>query len=67
MTSRERVYRTLDFELPIGERVPRQLRAIPWTDLHFPGARAAINADFPDDIGHAPGFIQNPVKNRSKA
>ena len=65
MTSRERVYRTLDFELPDGERVPRQLWALPWADLHFPGARAAINAAFPDDIGHAWGCIQTPVNDRT--
>ncbi len=65
MTARERVYRTLHFDLPADERVPRQLWALPWADLHHPGVRTSLQQDFPDDIAHAPGFLKSPVNERS--
>ncbi|MDD3155753.1 MAG: hypothetical protein PHS41_12895, partial [Victivallaceae bacterium] len=66
MTSRERVYATLNFELPVGERVPRQMWELPWADEHFPGARERILRAFPNDITHAPGFLSSPVNARTK-
>ena len=65
MIPRERVYRTLAFDRPAGERPPRQLWALPWADLHFAGARASISQAFPDDIVHAPASIKAPIKDRT--
>lgn len=56
MTPRERVYATLNFELPKGERIPRQLWALPWADDHFPGVREDLLQTFPDDMIGAPGY-----------
>ena len=60
MTARERVLNTLNFELPPGERVPRQLWAGPWADEHHPGAVSAIQKEFPDDICFVDGFQAVP-------
>lgn len=64
MTSRDRVAATLNFELPDGERVPRQLWALPWADEHFPGVREKILKEFPEDIVSAPGRLAGPVNER---
>ncbi|MDF7824503.1 uroporphyrinogen decarboxylase family protein [Pontiellaceae bacterium B12227] len=65
MTSRERVYATLDFELPEGERVPRQMWVLPWADENHPGSREALLKEFPEDIAHAPGYFTSPVNERT--
>jgi len=65
MKSRERVYRTLAFELPAGERIPRQLWVLPWADLHHPGTCAAISQQYPADIAHCPVSLKFPRKNRT--
>jgi len=49
LTPRELVYRTLRFEPT--PRVPRQLWALPWARQHYPDELAAIQRDFPEDIG----------------
>lgn len=54
MTSRERVYRSLDGNLT--GRVPRQLWALPWAELYHPQKLQTIRNDFPDDIATSPGF-----------
>ena len=53
MTSRERVYRTLDFDLPQG-RAPRQLWVLPWAETRHPRELRAILADYPSDFAGAP-------------
>jgi len=64
MTPRERVYATLNFELPAGERIPRQMWVLPWADEHFPGMREKLQLQFPDDIVPAPGCYSSPVNER---
>ena len=49
MTSRELVYKTLEFENFKG-RAPRQLWALPWAKNTYPEERDAIDRDFPADI-----------------
>lgn len=49
MTSRELVYRTLEFRNNTGE-VPRELWTLPWANDTYPEELAAIRRDFPDDI-----------------
>lgn len=54
MTSRELVYKTLNFEKP--ERAPRQLWVLPWAVNNHKEALDKIVSEFPDDIVTAPGF-----------
>lgn len=54
MTSRELVYRALEFKRP--ERVPRQLWWLPWARIHCKEGIEAIERDFPSDIATASGF-----------
>lgn len=60
MTSRELVYKTLDFEMQAGDRIPRQLWALPWAYQNYPGAVPSIQKEFPDDICRATGFQTTP-------
>ncbi|QUI25468.1 methyltransferase [Vallitalea pronyensis] len=62
MTSRELVYKTLNFENP--ERVPRQKWVLPWAQHHYPVELNQIGEDYPDDIIGAPGY--NKVNDRSE-
>ena len=48
MTSRERVYRTLEFRGP--DRPPRELWTVPWVDWYQPEALAALHQRFPMDF-----------------
>ena len=48
MTSRELVYKTLEFNN--YERVPRQLWTLLWAGLNYPVELEQIRRDFPDDI-----------------
>jgi uroporphyrinogen decarboxylase len=52
VTSRERVYASLDGELK--GRVPRQLWVLPWASTNHAAALERIRRDFPDDIA-SPG------------
>jgi hypothetical protein len=67
MTSRERVLAAVDFNLPPGERVPRQMWTLPWADLVFPGEREKIQALYPDDICMSPAFLATPLKTSGDA
>jgi len=49
MTSRELVYKTLEFENKT-DRAPRQLWALPWAENNFPREYQAIVADYPSDF-----------------
>ncbi|NJD02822.1 MAG: methyltransferase [Ruminiclostridium sp.] len=48
MTSRELVYKTLNYEMPA--RIPRQMWVVPWAKNRYPDAVRKIRQDFPDDI-----------------
>jgi len=48
MTSRELVYKTLNFESP--PRAPRQLWTLPWADIHHKEALEQIRNDFLEDF-----------------
>lgn len=61
MVSRKLVYRTLDFEMQAGDRIPRHLWWLPWAEEHYPGAVRSIQKEFPDDICNAIGFQTMPV------
>jgi uroporphyrinogen decarboxylase len=56
MTSRERVYATLDFQGP--DRIPRDLWALPAAFMGRDAAVRAITGRYPTDIGHIP-FANN--------
>ncbi|MEN8256170.1 MAG: methyltransferase, partial [Verrucomicrobiota bacterium] len=60
MTSRELVYKTLEFNKP--SRVPRQMWVLPWATEQYPVEVAKIQADFPDDIVSAPAVYKEPLK-----
>jgi len=49
MTSRELVYKTLEFENH-NDRVPRDLWTLPWAASHFPEELFRIQQDFPGDF-----------------
>jgi hypothetical protein len=49
MTSRELVYKTLEFENKTG-RAPRQLWTLPWAENTYPDEYRAIVTDFPSDF-----------------
>jgi len=60
MTSRERVYRTLEFRGP--DRAPRQLWALPWARTNYPEMIDKINRDFEWDMVSAPAvYAERPV------
>lgn len=65
--TRERVFAALNFEVPPGERVPRQMWTLPWPDLAFPGERERIQAPYPDDICMSPTFLRTPSKKSGDA
>jgi len=59
MTSRELVYKTLEFDRP--SRIPRQLWLLPWANEHYPQQVKQIQKDFPDDVVSAPAvYVQQP-------
>jgi uroporphyrinogen decarboxylase len=60
MTSRERVLASLNFELPPGERLPRQMWTLPWADLAYPGETKKIQTMYPDDICMCSSFLPHP-------
>ena len=49
MTSRELVYKTLEFNNP-GGRAPRDLWALPWAEIYYPSELEKIKKDFPSDF-----------------
>ena len=57
MTSRELVYKTLEFENTNG-RVPRQLWTLPWAEIYCGDQLREIQRDFEDDIVTAPVFLK---------
>ncbi len=60
ITSRELVYRTLEFKN--NDRVPRQLWYLPWAATHFPDQLEKIKRDFPDDIQGVGGYYDKTPK-----
>jgi uroporphyrinogen decarboxylase len=60
MTSRERVYRSLDGNL--SGRVPRQLWVLPWAEMYHPEKLKRIGKDFPNDIATSPSFYRTQPK-----
>lgn len=59
MTSRQRVYATLDFDSP--DRIPRQLWSLPWAQSHYGAEFDRLQRDFPPDILHAPEMLRQPT------
>lgn len=57
MTSRELVYRTLEFKNTQG-RVPRQMWLLPWASLHYGAEVERIEREFEDDIVNAPCILK---------
>jgi hypothetical protein len=53
MTSRELVYKTLEFE-NTSDRVPRQIWFLPWAEYNYPEEYRRIVRDFPADIVNCP-------------
>ena len=49
MTSRERMYATLEYR-NTHDRAPRDMWTLPWTALHEPEALARITRDYPSDF-----------------
>ncbi len=58
MTSREIVYKTLDFDNP--PRVPRQMWTLPWAHDHYGNEIQEIETAYPPDIIYAPGYNREP-------
>lgn len=54
--SRKLVYKTLNFENP--KRIPRQLWALPWAEIHYSRQLKNIMKNFPDDIVFSPEFLK---------
>jgi len=55
MQPREIVRRTLEFDSP--PRVPHQVWALPWAEIHHPAAVQEVRDRFPDDIVGCPSFL----------
>ena len=60
MTSRDRVFRSLDGNLK--GRIPRELWTLPWAKLHHAEKLARIEMDFPSDFARSPGFYSTEPK-----
>lgn len=57
MTSRELVYRTLEFENR-HDRAPRQMWTLPWAEWNHGNMIAKIRREYPDDITGTPGILR---------
>ncbi|CUO94727.1 methylcobalamin:coenzyme M methyltransferase [[Eubacterium] contortum] len=57
MTSRELVYRTLEFRNTDG-RVPRQMWLLPWAEMNYGSMVDKIRREYEDDIVTAPCILQ---------
>lgn len=57
MTSRELVYKTLEFENKNG-RAPRQMWRLPWAEMKHGDMVKRIETEFPDDIVSAPTILK---------
>jgi hypothetical protein len=57
--SRELVRETLGFQGPA--RVPRQVWALPWAEIHHPRMLARLRQEYPDDIVSAPALYTVPT------
>lgn len=60
MKPRELVYKTLEFKNP--ERVPRQLWALPWAEMHYKSELEKITNDFPTEFSGTDGFLSEHPK-----
>lgn len=61
MTSRELVYKTLEFE-NTEWRAPREMWLLPWAENHYGDMLAQIKAKYPDDIiGADPCYTEKPA------
>ena len=56
MTSRELVYRTLEFENKTG-KVPRQMWTLPYSEWNYPDMIKKIRCGYPEDIIGAPNIL----------
>lgn len=56
MTSRELVYKTLEFENKEG-RVPRQMWLLPWAEMNYGPMVEKISKEFENDIVGAPNIL----------
>ena len=59
MTSKELVYKTLEFDNPPW--IPRHLWLLPWAEIHYPKESALIHKKYPDDIVQVPGLYEKPL------
>lgn len=67
MTSKELVNATLEFR-NTSDRVPRQLWALPWADIHYPQEMKRLQEDFVWDFGGpAASFSDYPATSGSPA
>lgn len=57
MTSRELVYKTLEFDNKNG-RAPRQMWRLPWAEMKYGDMVKRIETEFPDDIVSAPVILK---------
>jgi len=60
MTSRQVVYKTIEFDKP--PRVPQNLWPLPWAGNNYPKELERINKDFPTDITFVYGFYKQQPK-----
>jgi uroporphyrinogen-III decarboxylase len=60
MNLRNLVKDTLQFASPA--RIPHQLWTLPWAADHYPSELAAIQRQYPDDLGGAPACLVKPLK-----
>jgi len=60
MNSRKIVEKTLTFDSP--ERIPRQVRILPWAEETWPDEVSKLRNTYPDDIVLAPAIYKKHVK-----
>ncbi len=60
MTSRELVYKTLEFENK-SDRIPTQMTWLPWAENNYPSMMRKIQKEYPDDIVWAPIVLPRPT------
>ncbi len=58
MTSRELVIKTMEFQN--NERIPREMYALPWAEIHYKEELEQFYRDFPRDTVTCPGFYKTP-------
>ena len=64
MNSRRLVQKTLTFDKPETERIPRHKGILPWAEENYPDFVQRLHDVFPDDVVSAPAVYTKPLRSK---